>query len=173
NNALGYLPFRLNRDRRSDQETAIFEFPIAIEDEKPPAMGSRVDAAIALARTVGRYGGTIVVLTHPNELGHKLVFHERFVAAIRDEAWFGSLSDFGRWWAARDAVALDAACARAVCEITVEAPVALRGLPIALPPGCDLIDPPVGVRALPAGALLALADGTHVLRCRRRAEAPS
>lgn len=173
NNALGYLPFRLNRGRQFDQETEIFEFPIAIEDEKPPAMGSRVDAAVALARRVGGYGGMIVVLTHPNELGHKLAFHEQFVAAIRDEAWFGSHSDFGHWWAARDAIALDTTCDREVCEITVEAPIAMRGLPIALPPGCALIEEHAGTRALPAGALLAIADGTHVLRCRRGVEAPS
>ena len=72
NNALTHLPFRLNYNRRSSDQTGIFEFPITIEDEAMPLMGSRLPQALEVAEKIQRYGGLFVVLTHPNILDHKL-----------------------------------------------------------------------------------------------------
>lgn len=104
NTALTHLPFRLTHGRDTVAQSAIFEFPITIEDELDQRLGDRLPQALALAGHLERYGGLCVVLIHPNELGHKLEFQKRFVAALRDRAWFGSLRQFGDWWVARDGI---------------------------------------------------------------------
>ncbi|TKB66928.1 MAG: hypothetical protein E8D52_14720 [Nitrospira sp.] len=70
-------------------------------------MGSRVPEALAVAAKVARYGGSVVVLIYPNILGHKMTFEREFVAAVRDAAWFGSIGQYGTWWAARNRVEVD------------------------------------------------------------------
>ncbi|HEU0004733.1 MAG TPA: hypothetical protein VFS12_01975, partial [Terriglobia bacterium] len=107
NNSLTHLPFQLNYDRTHLAETEIFEFPVTIEDEALPPMGERLQEAIDLARKLSRYGGCYVVLIHPNTLGHKLGFERAFVNAVRDFSWFGTLSEFGQWWSARNKVGVD------------------------------------------------------------------
>src|SRR5438067_6345648 len=42
-------------------------------------LGERVPQAVELARQIDRYGGSFVVLIHPNILVHKLEFEKRFV----------------------------------------------------------------------------------------------
>lgn len=168
NNALGHLPFRLNRDRTAAQETGIYEFPVTIEDDKQPPMGERTEDALRLAEKLGRYGGSVVVLTHPNILGHKMKFHRNFVAAMRDQAWFGSLSDYGRWWAARDAVEMDTTCKRKRCAVRITAPKPVAGLPVHLPEGCVLDPKSRGIaRRTPFGAIIEEAQGALTLYCRR------
>src|SRR5262249_39203755 len=97
NNSLTHLPFQLNDDRAHLAETAIFEFPITIEDEAKPPIGERLQEAIDLARKLSGYGACYIVLIHTNTLGHKFDFERSLVSAIRDFSWFGSLSDFGKW----------------------------------------------------------------------------
>jgi peptidoglycan/xylan/chitin deacetylase (PgdA/CDA1 family) len=168
NSALSHLPFRLNRNRVAGQETGIYEFPVTIEDEKLPPMGERTEDAIQLTEKLGRYGGTVVVLTHPNVLGHKFEFHKKFIAAVRDQAWFGSLSDYGQWWAARDAAEMDVKCGPKRCTIRITAPDPVAGLPVQLPEGCVLDRKSHKVaRPTPFGAVIEMAQGELTLRCRR------
>jgi peptidoglycan/xylan/chitin deacetylase (PgdA/CDA1 family) len=170
NKALTHLPFQLNYDSEALQEVDVFEIPATVEDEKPPEMGSRVDEAVALAREIGRYGGSFVVLTHPDMLGHKLEFHKAFIAAVRDWAWFGSVSDFGDWWAARDAVELDSRCEQAICTIDLHAPQAIQGLPLRLPRDCDYQPSPrtdLVVTPDKGGIVLGRLQGKMTLRCAR------
>ncbi|MDH4088026.1 MAG: hypothetical protein OEV71_15510 [Nitrospira sp.] len=107
NNSLTHLPYQLMVNRDVETESEVFEFPITIEDEALPEMGSRVPEALAVAAKVARYGGSIVVLIHPNILSHKMTFEREFVAAVRDAAWFGSIGQYGTWWAARNRVEVD------------------------------------------------------------------
>ncbi len=170
NKALSHLPFRLNYDREAGQEVAIFEIPVTVEDEKPPAMGERVDAAIALAHKIARYGGSFVVLTHPNQLGHKLEFHKAFIEAMRDRAWFGTIADYGDWWAARDNVEVDGDCKEDGCAIRLYAPRPIAGLSVNLPRGCRYdpgSEPGPEVRPNGDGVVLGGFQGLIRLACLR------
>jgi hypothetical protein len=131
--SLTHLPFALDYDRAGEGETGIFEFPITIEDEALPPMDQRLPQALAVARGVARYGGEVVILIHPNVLDFKLRFEQGFVAAMRDTAWFGTVSGFGRWWAARDAVACDVTRDGATTTVHLVAPQPIDSLPLALP----------------------------------------
>ena len=135
NSSLTHLPFALNYNRENTAETSIFEFPVTIEDEELPPLGERLPQAIALARKVARYGGSVVVLIHPDILGHKLDFERGFVAALKPEAWFGSLAEFGAWWAARDAVGVEVAASGGDVVVTLSAPQQIAGLGLSIPHG--------------------------------------
>lgn len=137
NVSLSHLPFRLNYGRDSHSELPVYEFPITIEDELDGPMLERLDDAIDVARRIARHGGLYVVLIHPDELGDKLEFQRRLVAAIGEGAWRGSLGEFGRWWAAREAVRLDAQMTPSGAELRLVAPEPIAGLTLELPSGFE------------------------------------
>jgi hypothetical protein len=157
NNAMTHLPFRLNYNRRSIDETGIFEFPITIEDEIPPLMGSRLPQALEIAEKIQRYGGLFVVLTHPNILDHKLDFTRGLVEKMKPSAWFGTLASFGQWWAARDHVSVDVETRGDIKAVTLKAPELIAGLSIEVPVGWRLArDQPVELALVQSGQTLLL-----------------
>ncbi len=135
NDSFTHLPFQLNHGRGYESESPIFEFPVTIEDEAKPELGSRLPEAIAVARQISRYGGVVNILIHPNILGHKLEFERGFVAAFKDTAWFGTVGEFGRWWAARNAVGLDVETQGKTLLVTLQIPQEISGLTLRLPAG--------------------------------------
>ncbi|MDO9235585.1 MAG: hypothetical protein Q7U28_06060 [Aquabacterium sp.] len=143
NNSLSHLPFGLTYGREGQARTAIYEFPVTIEDEALPRLGDRVPQALALAQNLSRYGGLLVVLIHTDVLDHKLAFERALVAALHDKAWFGTMRSFGQFWAARDQLRLDVSRHEATVQITIKAPEPIHGLTLQLPPACrvSLITP--------------------------------
>ena len=139
-NALTHLPFRLNYGRDYSAATGVFEFPLSIEDEKPPRMDRRVDEAVALAEQLATYGATCVVLIHPNVTAHKLRFLERFVPRVEPYAWFGTVGEFGDWWRARDAVRVDVERDGSRRIVTLAARWPVSGLRLDLPAAYRLVD---------------------------------
>ncbi|WP_319245190.1 polysaccharide deacetylase family protein [uncultured Propionivibrio sp.] len=135
NNSLTHLPFRLTYDRAGTAEVDVFEFPVGIEDEAAPRLLDRLPQAVALAGQLARYGGTLVVLIHPDITGHKLEFEKRFVAAVADRAWFGSMRAFGDFWAARDAVDVDIRMSDGLPQLHLHVDRAVPGLTLVLPSG--------------------------------------
>ena len=138
NNSLTHLPYQLNYDRLTDSEVEIFEFPVTIEDEALPKMGDRLPQALEVAKRISRYGGSVVVLIHPNVLDHKLAFEKGFVEGVRPYAWFGSVGEFGPWWAARNRVEVDVVRDAAAMRVTLNVPVSLAGLTLEVPPGWEV-----------------------------------
>lgn len=138
NNSLTHLPYQLNYDRLTNSEVEVFEFPITIEDEELPKMGDRLPQALEVARQVSRYGGLCVVLIHPNILDHKLAFEKGFVEGVRPYAWFGSVSQFGQWWGARNSVQVDVEKVGPAYVVKLEIPQPLPGLTLEVPEGWTL-----------------------------------
>ncbi len=135
NDSFTHLPFQLNYGRGYEAESPIFEFPVTIEDEEKPELGSRLNEAIELARKISRYGGVVNVLIHPNILGHKLEFERGFVAAFKDAAWFDTVGEFGSWWAARNEVTLDGETQGKSLIVTLQIPHEINGLTLRMPVG--------------------------------------
>lgn len=138
NNSLTHLPYQLNYDRLTDSEVEVFEFPVTIEDEALPKMGDRLPQALEVAKRISRYGGSVVVLIHPNILDHKLVFEKGFVEGVRSYAWFGSMGEFGQWWARRNRVEVDVARDSTGMRVTLKVPVAVAGLTLEVPAGWEV-----------------------------------
>lgn len=106
NSTLTHLPFRMNYSRNYDTELDIFEIPITIEDERG-RLGDRIDQAIVLANKIAKHGGVVNVLIHTDVLDHKLEFERRFIAEFKERAWFGTVAQFGHWWAVRDSAVVE------------------------------------------------------------------
>ncbi len=131
NAALTHLPFQLNYNREYDTEVEAFEFPVTDDDEVPPFNLDRAKNAIALARNIGRYGGCYIGQVHPNAYG--LMVEKEFVNALKDEAWFGTINDFGLWWTARNEVSLDVLNTGTNRVVFINVPKRMEGLAIMLP----------------------------------------
>ncbi len=131
NSVLSHFPFQLNYNREYDSELDAFEFPITNEDELPPFTADRAESAIALAKKIARYGGCYIGQVHPNRTGFKV--EKEFIQAMHDDAWFGTIRDFGLWWAARNEVSLDIHYEGGRRIVTVNVPKRMEGLAIMLP----------------------------------------
>jgi hypothetical protein len=138
NNSLTHLPYQLNYDRFGDAEMNVFEFPVTVEDEESPKLGDRVPQALELAHQISRYGGSFVLLIHPNILDHKLEFEKRFVEGVKPLAWFGSVSQFGQWWAARNEIAVDVTKSGSRLILTLNVSNSVAGLTLEVPNGWAL-----------------------------------
>jgi peptidoglycan/xylan/chitin deacetylase (PgdA/CDA1 family) len=135
NNSLTHLPFRLTYGRETKSSSAIYEFPVTIEDEAMPPLGDRLPQALDLAGRLARYGGLLVVLIHTEVTDHKLDFERRFVEALRQRAWFGTLREFGEFWTARDRIKLDVKRQGMQLRVTIVAPERIAGLTLHMPSG--------------------------------------
>jgi hypothetical protein len=131
NATLTHFPFQLNYNREYDAEVQAFEFPVTDDDEIPPYTIDRANSAIMLAKKIARYGGCYIGQVHPNARG--LAVEKKFVQAMKDEAWFGTISDFGLWWAARNEVTLDVTRVNDKRVVVLSVPKRMEGLAIMLP----------------------------------------
>jgi hypothetical protein len=131
NSALSHFPFQLNYNREYESELDAFEFPITNSDENPPYTYDRQASAISLAKKIATYGGCYIGQVHPNKMGLRI--EREFVKAMKDDAWFGTIRDFGLWWAARNEVSLDISYEGGRRVVTVNVPKRMEGLAIMLP----------------------------------------
>ena len=139
NKSLTHYPFMLNKGRAFETEIDIFEFPITVEDEKLPLMGERLPDALAIADNLKEYGGTFILLNHPDILGHKYEFEKNFINYVKPFSWFGSLGDYGSWWSARHQVSLDAVKSGDTIDVSITAPISIEGLTLDIPSGYKII----------------------------------
>lgn len=58
---------------------------------------------------------------------------KEFVNAMKEDAWFGTIRDFGLWWAARNEVSIDISNEGGRRVVTVVVPKRMEGLAIMLP----------------------------------------
>jgi hypothetical protein len=139
NNSLTHLPFRLTYGRETTAQSKIYEFPVTIEDEALPRLGDRFPQALELANHLSSYGGLMVVLIHPDIIDHKLEFEKRLVESLHQRAWFGSIREFGEFWAARDHVSVDIEHKDSQTRVSLNAPVQVAGLTLHLPVGYRVV----------------------------------
>ena len=131
NGAMSHLPFQLAFARSGQGLLPAWEFPVTIEDERPPALAGRFDAAAGVIEKVSAQGGVSVLLLHPDVTGAKLRFEERLIDRFKGRLWIGSLGAFGNWWSARDRARI----AFADGVLKVDAPDALERVTVLFPKG--------------------------------------
>ncbi|MBA3678049.1 MAG: polysaccharide deacetylase family protein [Sphingosinicella sp.] len=131
NSAQTHFPFQLSYSRSARGLLPAWEFPVTIEDEKPPRLGDRLEASITLIDKIAANEGVAVVLIHPDVKDHKLKFEEQLIDRMKGKVWIGSLGAFGDWWSARDQADFDFEGG----ILTVNAPASLQGVEIRFPKG--------------------------------------
>ncbi|MFM9051807.1 MAG: hypothetical protein ACKOKF_05750, partial [Bacteroidota bacterium] len=132
NQALTHFPIQLKYNREYERETDVFEFPITDDDELPPYTATeRIASAIKLGNQIARYGGCYIGQVHPGEEGWQVekAFHDSF----KNRAWFGTISDFGLWWAARNEVTVDIREEFKKRVVYVNVPKRMEGLALMMP----------------------------------------
>jgi peptidoglycan/xylan/chitin deacetylase (PgdA/CDA1 family) len=146
NEALTHFPYRMMFDRSYDAPVPVFEIPVTIEDEQG-TLGNRVGDAVELSRRIAAYGGVVNILIHTDILDHKLEFQRRYIKAVKDIAWFGTMRGFGDWWVARDGLQLDVAEVQGQPGsrvIRLQSASRLEGLTLEVPKGWQLASGPAG-----------------------------
>ena len=153
NDVLTHVPFRGMENRSFNTESEIFDFCVTIDDEygltvmtdsgrfvgdETPLI-NRLPQARALTYEIGKYGGVVNVLIHPNVTGSKLQFMDEYIRHFKDIAWFGTVGDFGQWWAARDKVSIDVTTDSNFINILMEVPEEINGLNLDIPPGYQVV----------------------------------
>jgi len=133
NEVLTHMPYNTMYDYMLDSELDLYEFPITIEDDEPPEMDKRFEEAVILTKKVSRYGGIINILIHPNIMGHKYRFLEMYIEKFKEEAWFGTVSQYGEWWAARTKLEVDAKSIDNYVIVTLAGPLKIKNLPLVIP----------------------------------------
>lgn len=131
--SLTHLPFQATYARAGESLAPVFEFPVTIEDEKPPRLGTRLDAANEVVERIASQGGLAVILIHPDVTDHKLEFERRLIAHWRNRAWIGTLAEYGAWWRARSDVDVDIGREAGDWVMTVHAVDRTRAVTILLP----------------------------------------
>lgn len=153
-NVTTHLPYRSNQSRLYSQETSVYEFPIAIEDELPPVMDQRTDDAVELAHQLATYGGSFIILVHPNEIDHKYRFLEDVIPRLQPFAWFGTLAQLGDWWALRDQLDIDVTREKSALVIRLTSAGPIKGVSLQLPSGLTLRGPVPDAELLEGNRLL-------------------
>lgn len=133
NIVLTHLPFQLTDGRADGALQPVWEFPVTIEDEAPPKLGDRIDAADRLIGQIARNRGVVTILIHPNIVDHKLRFAEAIADRWQGRAWMGSVAAFGDWWRTRDALEADVVQVAGQSKLQVRAPLGAQGVTIVLP----------------------------------------
>jgi peptidoglycan/xylan/chitin deacetylase (PgdA/CDA1 family) len=142
NNTLTHLPFRLTVDRAYSLQSNSFEIPVSFEDEQEiyddngnqENMLDKLPQAFELVDNLTRYGGVFNILIHPNIIDDKLEFLRQFIPAVKDRAWFDTMSNFGNWWQARDQVNVDVIQNGKTRIAKLNAPQEITGLTLQVPP---------------------------------------
>lgn len=166
-NVMTYLPYRKNYDRQYSAPTSIIEFPVAVEDEHPPAMEQRVESALNLAKQLSTYGGTFTILSHPNVLDHKYRFFEQLLPKLKNMAWVGTLKQLGEWWDARSQLQVDVSLSGSDLVLKIQAPVRARGVTLHVPGTWKAAQPlPPGARLDQGRLFLPETEGTLQLAFR-------
>ena len=160
NASLTHFPFQMTYNREYDDELDAFSFPVTQDDEFPPYTFARLQPALALAAKIGRYGGCYVGQVHPSPIGRKV--ERAFVNALKDDAWFGSLKDFGDWWVGRNQVTVEVNHDGESRVVLINVPRRMEGLAIMLPIRSTPVSVENGGRYFNDGKLIIfeIAEGT-------------
>ncbi len=153
-----YFPYRLVFDTRGDTNTNIFEFPVTMDegetlDERVPVLSA--DLMIDLGRNLERRGALFIMLIHPNDIS-KLQYEKKYIEVFGRTSWFGTLKEFGKWWAARDQITIEVKTVAGTKTVQISAPTAITGLTIKVPPTWSLksTDPDHALKSIEQNVLV-------------------
>ena len=125
-------------------------------------MNLRLASAIELAEQLSDYGGSFVMLIHPNVTGEKLEFLKAIIPVLKPHSWFGTLQQYGDWWTMRDSVSVDTSGTETSIVVTVTSEIPVYGLRLDLDPAWRPQSPlPAGMTFSP-GALYIEESGTEI-----------
>lgn len=161
--ALSHFPFQRNYSDGTDDELNIFEFPVTMDEGEIPFafrnLPLNIPKMLSLAKKIANERGVFVLLIHPTLLPmQKLEAEKQFYFSLKNSAWFGTMREFGAWWAARNRVEIDVKSNQNKRIVFIEAPIAISGLTLQIPGNWKLES------TYPANIMLAMKENRIVLK---------
>jgi hypothetical protein len=99
---LSNFPYALPRGLGFDEDSAIYEFPVTIEDEESPGFAERVPQAFEVIRANAENEAVNVLLIHSNESEQKAPAEEELLRQLPLDIGKGDMLSFAKFWRARD-----------------------------------------------------------------------
>jgi hypothetical protein len=156
---LSNFPFRLMTEWPDPRNVDVYELPVTLEDEAPPRLDQRVDAALEIIAANADNGAPTSMLIHPNVTDYKLAAEEEIVTRLPEGVKAIDPATFGAFWRARDQVAIiriDYDVLESTVSVTLLPALDTKGLSLRV--GSDILS----VEA-PAGAKLVAGPGSGKL----------
>ncbi len=127
---LSNFPYALPLGLEFQEDSGIYEFPVAIEDEEPPVLAERIPQALEVIAANAENGAPTVVLIHSNEARRKLEAERALLAGLPAGVRPMDPLEFARFWRARDRLGWSVAAGKHAKELvlTVESAEAVRGI---------------------------------------------
>jgi hypothetical protein len=121
------FPYALPLDLGFDEDSGIYEFPVAIEDEEAPGYAKRVPQALEVIRANAENGAISVVLVHSNESKLKAAAEGDMLRQLPSDIGKMDMLTFAKFWRARDRLqwrVVSSSGGAAVLQITSQEPLA-------------------------------------------------
>jgi hypothetical protein len=99
---LSNFPYRLSLGLGMTEDSAVYEFPVTIEDREPPPFAERIAAALHVIGDNAGNGAVSVLLIHPDDPQAEVPAEESLLAQLSRDIEVSDLLDFARFWRARD-----------------------------------------------------------------------
>jgi len=122
------FPYALARDLGFEEDSALYEFPVTIEDEEAPPLGERIAQALDVIRANADNNAANVALIHTNESKSKLPAEQKLLAALPSGVGVRDLLSVARFWRARDRLMWTVKERRQEILLTVKAAEPIAGL---------------------------------------------
>jgi len=122
------FPYALPRGLGFEEDSALYEFPVTIEDEESPPLAERVPQALQLIRANADNNAANVVLIHTNEARSKLQAEQKLLAGLPSGVGVRDMLSFARFWRARDRLSWTVNFEPREIVLTVKAPEPVSGL---------------------------------------------
>jgi len=101
---LSNFPYSLPLGLGMTEDSAIYEFPVTMEDEEAPGLPGHVESNLNVIEANAANGAVNVLLVHPNDPAHKVAAEEAMIRRLPAGVGISDLLSFARFWRARDRV---------------------------------------------------------------------
>jgi hypothetical protein len=162
---LSNFPFQLTTEwdaQRVSRDTSVFEFPLTIDDVKPPRIDQRVADALGVISANADNGAPTTVLIHPDNADFKLNAQRAILQGLPSGVRAMGLVPFAEFWRARDRIEITGITHDAGAKtltVTLAVGDAVTGLTLRVPSSVVSVSQPPGTQLLTqgtAGKLLVL-----------------
>jgi hypothetical protein len=101
---LSNFPYSLPLGLGMTEDSAIYEFPVTMEDEEAPGLPGHVDNNLNVIEANAANGAINVLLVHPNDPSHKVPAEEAMIRRLPAGVGLSDMLSFASFWRARDHV---------------------------------------------------------------------
>lgn len=140
NQVLTHLPFQAFNKTDPGTVYGIYELPITILDEGTPDLNERLGQAVFITDQVAKYGGLVIISISPENAGGNFDFFSSYIDQYSEDAWFGTVTEFGDWWSAKNLLSINGIRKDELLYFSITAPKPIRNLPLILPAGMQVIE---------------------------------